>query len=86
MQGLISKELITFDGKVIVHNNRDEMEFLFTGVRVVECPKEFEPKDLIKVKDHPDFSSVQWPLSRNRWNNGSSSYLDNYAARTQGRR
>jgi hypothetical protein len=73
---LISKELLTFGGLVIVHNDRAEMEFLFDNVRVVECPVEFLETSL-KVRDHPDFSSYQWPLSRNRFNNGSSPSYDN---------
>lgn len=86
MQGLISKELITFNGKVIVHNNRAEMEFLFVGVRVIECPKEFESNQLIKVRNHPDFSSYLWPLSRNRFNDGPSQSYDNHRARQGNRR
>lgn len=70
MQGLVSRELCTQAGKIIVHNDRAEMEFLFTGVRVVELPKDFTYDQLIKVRDLPDFSSYLWPLSRNRFNNG----------------
>ena len=87
MQGLISKELLTFRGRVIVHNDRSEMEFLFEGVRVIELPPgEFTPQQMLKVKDHPDFSSYLWPLTRNRFNDGTSDSYESSARRAARRR
>jgi hypothetical protein len=61
MVGPNSGDLLTYGGKVIVHNNRSEMEFLFKNVRIarvnnVDCA--------MKLEEHPGMANVSFPLNR----------------------
>jgi hypothetical protein len=64
LQGTVSRDLITYGGRVLVHDNRPELEFLFTGARVVECPRDIPPEQTLPVRFHPQLAAVQWPLDR----------------------
>lgn len=65
LQGAVSRDLLTWQGRVLVHDNRDEMEFLFTGdVRVIECPRDIPQEQTLSIRHHPDLASVTWPLNR----------------------
>ena len=65
LQGTTSRDLLTWNGKVLVHNNRAEMEFLFAGeVRVVDCPRDIPPEQTLEIRYHPQLASVTWPLDR----------------------
>ena len=58
-------DLLTWNGRVIVHNSRGELEFLLTGdIRIVECPRSIPPEDTIELRFHPQFSHHQFPLRR----------------------
>lgn len=58
-------DLLSWHGRVLVHDSRPEMEFLFTGeVRVVECPRSIPPEQCIDIRYHPQLASVTWPLDR----------------------
>lgn len=64
LQGATSQDLLTHGGLVLVHDNRAEMEFLFTGARVVECPRDIPPEQTLPIRLHPQLSAVRWPLDR----------------------
>jgi hypothetical protein len=65
LQGAVSRDLLTWNGRVLVHSDRAEMEFLFTGdVRVVECPRTIPPEQCLEIRYHPDLAAVTWPLDR----------------------
>lgn len=65
LQGTTSRELLTWNGKVLVHHNAGEMEFLFTGdVRVIPCPRDIPPEQTLSIRYHPQFAAVTWPLDR----------------------
>ena len=65
LQGAVSRDLLTWNGRVLVHSDRAEMEFLFTGdVHVVECPRNIPPEQCLEIRYHPDLASVTWPLDR----------------------
>lgn len=65
MVGGSSGELLTYRGRVITHGNRREMEYLFPGTRVIELPdNEMRGRPQMALRDHPDMSSVRWPLRR----------------------
>jgi hypothetical protein len=69
MQGDVSKELISYQGRILVHTDPAEMEFIFsTGVKVVKCPDEITPDMRMDIKTHPDLSSYRWPLRRGDFN------------------
>jgi hypothetical protein len=65
LQGAVSRDLLTWNGRVLVHDDRAEMEFLFAGdVRVIECPGNIPPEQCLEIRYHPDLASIQWPLDR----------------------
>ena len=65
LQGTISRDLFTWNGRVLVHDNADEMAFLFTGdVKVIVCPRDIPPEQTLSIRHHPQLASVTWPLDR----------------------
>lgn len=59
-----SKELLTYDGKVLVHWDSDELAYLVPrGAKVKQldnCPEQF-----MHISQHPQLRGlVQWPLDR----------------------
>jgi hypothetical protein len=68
LQGALSRDLLTWNGKVLVHGDRAEMEFLVTGdVRVIDCPRDIPPEQTIEIRFHPNFVSVTWPLTKEQF-------------------
>lgn len=68
VMGARSRDFLTYMGRVIVHDNKAELEFLIRGeVRIMELPRDWPVDQTISIKDHPDFASVQWPLTRNQF-------------------
>jgi hypothetical protein len=58
-------ELLSWNGRVIVHNSRGELEFLLTGdIRIVDCPRSIPPEQTIELRFHPQFSHHRFPLRR----------------------
>lgn len=58
-----SGDVLTYGGRVILHNSKSEMEFLFPNNRVIE----FKPRggDLVmRLADHPDMAPVRFPLNK----------------------
>jgi hypothetical protein len=72
IEGGASRELLTYGGRVIVHDNRRELEFLFPKyrdgqVRFVELEPEEggklkDGRPTMALRDHPDMDTVRWPL------------------------
>jgi hypothetical protein len=63
-----TRDLLTLDGRPIVHTNRAEMEWLLPGARVVlVTPQDLarrSPLPPLQLKDHPDLAGLSWPLRR----------------------
>jgi len=59
-----SQGLLTYRGAVIVHDNRDELEFLCPGTRVVRLSDGDLGQPVLPVRLHPNFAAVRWPLRR----------------------
>jgi hypothetical protein len=58
-------QLLSWNGRTIVHNDRAELEFLLAGpIRIVPCPPSIPPEQTIQLKFHPQFSHHQFPLRR----------------------
>lgn len=85
IEGGMSRELLSFLGRVIVHDgSREELEFLFPKwkngqVRFVEVmlSEGYHLQDgrpTMWLRDHPDMDMVRWPLDRRDFNlvDGSS--------------
>lgn len=64
LYGEASRSALTFEGKVLVHDSREDLEFLFPGVRVVELGSMIPPEDTMWVGHHPSLEQVRWPLER----------------------
>jgi len=64
MVGAASHELITYQGKVLVHEDRGELEFIMAGVKVIECPDSVPWENRYPIRLHPDLASYQWPLKK----------------------
>lgn len=62
LRGNRTGEILTWNGKVITHTNRAEMEFLIRNATVV--PYTVPLTDSIPLSMHPDFDSVQFPLNK----------------------
>lgn len=65
LRGAVSRDLLTWNGRVLVHGDKAEMEFLFTGdASVVECPRDIPPEQTLSIRHHPNLAAVTWPLDR----------------------
>lgn len=58
-------QLLTWNGLVIVHNSRGELEFLLTGdIQVIECPRTVPSEQTIGLPFLPQFAHHRFPLRR----------------------
>ncbi|MER5750621.1 hypothetical protein [Streptomyces sp. NPDC002088] len=58
-------DLLTWNGRVIVHNSRGELEFLLTGdIRIIGCPRSIPPEQTIALPHLPQFAHHRFPLRR----------------------
>lgn len=71
MVGSVTGEILSYAGRMVLHDNRAELEWLCPGVRVVELPGR-SPEEVahrygrpaMLLRDHPDMAPVRWPLDR----------------------
>jgi hypothetical protein len=63
--GRTTKEPLSYKGRVIVHESREEFQYLFPNNRVVELPAYFGEDLTIPLKFHPDMGNVKFPLEKN---------------------
>lgn len=66
-----SGELCTFNGRVLVHNHKGEMQWLIPTHPVVELVGNSAEevaarygRPAMNLRDHPGMASVRWPLRR----------------------
>lgn len=62
LKGDRSGQVLTWNGKVITHTNREELGFLVRGAQPVPLSVKFE--DSIPIQFVPGFEDVQFPLNR----------------------
>ena len=62
--GKHSGELLTYQGKAIVHDNRAEMEFLLPNSRVVRLSDGRLRFPWMWLREHPDMAATRFPLRR----------------------
>jgi hypothetical protein len=62
--GAVSGDILTFRDKALVHENKQELEYLFPANRVVPLPAYWEEELTFPLKDHPDMDTVQFPLAQ----------------------
>jgi hypothetical protein len=65
--GVRSGELLSYGGRVLVHDSRPELEFLFPNrakTRIVRITDGDLGQPTMLIRDHPAMVSVRWPLRR----------------------
>jgi hypothetical protein len=55
---------LSYKGKVIVHGDKRELEYLFPNERVAPLPSYYDESLTMALKDHPDMDAVQFPLEQ----------------------
>jgi hypothetical protein len=64
LQGHVSGELLSYRGKVLVHDNADELRFLVSKATVIVMPSDIPPEQTLPIWAHPELASVRFPLRR----------------------
>lgn len=68
LYGEATRDILTKDGRPIVHGNRDEMQFLFPNAKVVPVTeadlRARSPLPPLELRNHPDLLHMTWPLDR----------------------
>jgi hypothetical protein len=63
-----TRDLLTYRGRPIVHDSREEIEWLLPSARVVPVTdrdlRARSPLPPLQLRDHPSLSHVRWPLDR----------------------
>jgi len=58
-------QLLSYGGKVLVHNSRAELEFLLTGpLRFIPCPRSLSEEDCLELPFHPQYAHHTFPIRR----------------------
>lgn len=64
LKGNRSGVLLTYGGRVLVHGNDRELQFLFPGTEVVQVPAGIPEELILPIYAHPELASVRFPLNR----------------------
>lgn len=62
LKGGTTGQALTLNSRIVVHDNRHELEWLFPNTEVVDVTNTHMP--VMRLKDHPDMSAVTWPLKK----------------------
>lgn len=69
--GEVTRDLLTLGGRVIVHDDRAELEWICPRARVVRVTERDvhtrSPLPPLPLRDHPGLAGVSWPLNRAEW-------------------
>lgn len=63
--GRTTAQPLSYRGRVIVHGDKRELEFLFPNERVAPLPSYYDESLTMALKDHPDMDAVVFPLEEN---------------------
>lgn len=64
LYGANSRDFLTYGGRVLVHHNAAELEFLTTGAVVRELPQDIPPELTLPIAAHPSLAGLTWPLRK----------------------
>lgn len=64
LYGANTRDFLTYGGRILVHDNRHELEFLLFGPAVRELPRDIPDEQTVSIKRHPSFIGVRWPIRR----------------------
>lgn len=63
--GRTSGEVLTYQGYVLTHSDKSELQYLFPNERVIPLPGSFTNELTMELRNHPDMTSVKFPLAQN---------------------
>lgn len=58
LYGEASKDFLTFGGRIIYHTDSAELEWVTTGARVREIPRDIPDELMMPLLDHPHYEGV----------------------------
>lgn len=68
LYGPLTGDILTYQGRPLVHHDRAELEFLFPRSRVVPVTDadlaRRSPLAPMPIAEHPGMAPVRWPLDR----------------------
>lgn len=64
LYGRNSRDFLTWGGRILIHDNRAEMEWLFPGVPVRELPNDIPANQTLPIEHHPDLAGTTFPIDR----------------------
>jgi hypothetical protein len=64
LKGNRSGDLLTYGGRVLVHGDMNELQFLFPGTQVVRVSASLPEELLMPISAHPELAAVKFPLDR----------------------
>lgn len=64
LYGANSRDFLTLGGRILVHDNQHELEFLTTGAAIRELPGDIPDEQTLPISAHPELAGVTWPLNR----------------------
>lgn len=66
-----SGDILTYQGRPLVHGDKGEMEFLFPSSRIVAVTEgdlnRRSPLPPLPLREHPGLSHLEWPLTRDQF-------------------
>jgi len=64
-----SHDFLTWGGRILVHDNRDEMSWLVPfGATVKELPRDIPEGQTVPLLAHPNFTGVTRPITKEQFN------------------
>jgi hypothetical protein len=60
LYGTNSRQMLTYNGLIITHHNRAQLEWMHPGTRVVDVPGDIPESQCLPIRFHPDYAAVQW--------------------------
>ena len=64
LRGDVSRELLSYGGRVLVHHDPAELAYLITGATPVVLPAGFADAEVMPISAHPELCTVRFPLNR----------------------
>lgn len=78
LRGPTTRDLLTYQGRPIVHDSREEIEWLLPDAHAVAVTEQDlrrrSPLPPLRLRDHPSLSHVRWPLDRSQFLTGRGGF------------
>ncbi|NUU26113.1 MAG: hypothetical protein HOV68_32125 [Streptomycetaceae bacterium] len=63
LYGPNSRDFLSYGGRLLVHHDRAQLEFLVPGTPVRELPPDIPADQTMPIRFHPELAAVQWTES-----------------------